>query len=125
MRGLVSQFFRLTIPSLLILLLGACGNGGGGSSSGSGKELSGVYVPQGQGMYQRFEFQPGHKVGVTFFTGQAKVVDYAVMPDGRIQIFGDKVQPVRELDDGCLVLRGPGSDGVEIDVPEFGRYCRP
>ena len=46
------------------------------------------------------------------------------MPDGRIQIFGDKVQPVHELDDGCLVLRGPGNDGVEIDVPEFGRYCR-
>ena len=75
-------------------------------------------------MYQRFEFQSGHKVAVTFVLPQPIVVDYAVMPDGRIQILGDKVQTMRQLDDGCLVLRGPGDDGVEIDLPDVGRYCR-
>jgi hypothetical protein len=105
---------------LLAALLGGCGGESGGS--GSGKELSGAYVPQGQGLYERFEFQPGHKVAVTFIT-QAKVLDYVVMPDARIRILGDKVQSMRVADDGCLVLMGPGPDGAEIDLPDFGRYC--
>jgi hypothetical protein len=96
---------------------------GGSSGGGNSKEYSGVYLPQGDGIYDRFEFQPGHKVGVTFGP-VARTVDYAVMPDGRIQIFGDKVQTLREMDDGCLVLRGTGGDGVEIDLVDFGRYCR-
>ena len=103
-------------------LVGGCG-GGSSSSNGSGKELTGAYVPQGQGMYQRFEFQPGHKVAVTFILPQPKVLDYVVMPDARIRILGDKVQSLRDSGDGCLVLMGPGPDGAEIDLPDFGRYC--
>jgi len=83
------------------VLLAACGDGG----NDSGKEYSGVYVPQGKGLYNRFEFQAGHKVAVTFAT-MAKVLDYAVTPDG-IQIFGDKAHTMRKMDDGCLMLRVP------------------
>ncbi len=74
-------------------------------------------------MYERFEFQPAHKVAVTTFLSQSSVLDYVVMSDGRIRIIGDKVQSMRDPGDGCLVLMGAGSDGVEIDLPDFGRYC--
>jgi hypothetical protein len=125
MSEIVAGPIRTAAGLLLVLLLGGCGgDSGGGGSSGSGKELSGVYVPQGEALYQRFEFQPGHKVAVTFFTAQPRVVDYAVMPDGRVQILGQKVLTLRDPGDGCLVTRGPDNNGVEIDVPEFGRYCR-
>lgn len=86
--------------------------------------MSGVYLPQGEGLYDRLEFLPDHKVSVTFGVLQPRVLEYAVMPDGRIKVFGDKVQALRPLDDGCLVLRGAGGDGVEVDLPDFGRYCR-
>jgi hypothetical protein len=121
-REFLSDFFRWSLQFVAAVLVTACG----GSSSGgsSNKEYNGVYVPQGEAMYERFEFQPGHKVAVTFAT-MVRTVDYAVMPDGRIQVFGDKVQTMREMDDGCLVLRGTGDDGVEIDLVDFGRYCRP
>jgi hypothetical protein len=115
-----SRCIHLVSAMLLTLALGGCG---GGASSGSGTELSGAYVPQGEAMYKRFEFQPGHKVAVTFIMAQPTVLDYVVMPDGRISILGDKVQKLRDAGDGCLVLIGAGADGVEIDLPDFGRYC--
>ena len=111
---------------LIAAFLGGCGGGdsGSGGSGAGGKELSGTYVPQGNGMYKRFEFQPGHKVAVTTFLSQTRVLDYVSMPDGRIRLMGDKVQSMRDPGDGCLVLMGPGQDGVEVDLPDFGRYCR-
>lgn len=114
---------------LIAALLGGCGGGDSGSVSngsgvGNGKELSGAYVSQGSGLYKRFEFQPGHKVAVTTFLSQTTVLDYVSMPDGRIRVMGDKVQTMHDPGDGCLVLMGPGPDGVEIDVPDLGRYCR-
>lgn len=124
MSEFVTRFLRPAACPLLILLLGGCGGDSGGSSTGSGKELSGVYVPQGEAMYKRFEFQSGHKVAVTFILPEPVVVDYVVMPDGRVRIIGDKVLTLGDAGNGCLVTRGPGDDGVEIDIPEFGRYCR-
>jgi hypothetical protein len=128
-REIVSvRFVQLAALSLFTMSSGACGGSSGDSSAGSsnanGKEVTGVFVPQAEGLYQRFEFQPGHKVAVTFFTAQPRVVDYAVMPEGRIQVLADKVLTLRQMGDGCLVIRAPGDDGVEVDVPDFGRYCR-
>jgi len=113
---------------LMAALLAGCGGGDSGSGVSGGsvsdsKELSGAYVSQGSGLYKRFEFQPGHKVAVTTFLSQTAVLDYVSMPDGRIRVMGDKVQTLHDPGDGCLVLMGPGPDGVEIDVPDFGRYC--
>ncbi len=116
------RLIRATLYGILGTALYACGNDGG--SGAHGKELSGVYLPQGKGIYRRFEFKPGRKVAVTFVMPQPKVLEYVVMPDGRIRVFGDKVQTLRPLDDGCLVLMGAGRDGVEVDLPDFGRYCR-
>jgi hypothetical protein len=108
---------------LVALLCGCGGGGGGGSGGGPGKELSGAFVVQGQGMYKRFEFKPGHKVAVTTFLSQTSVADYVVMPDGRARILGDKVAILHDAGDRCLVLMGPGPNGNEIDLPDFGRYC--
>src|SRR5882672_6237785 len=99
-RGM-AMTIRTVVYALLAALIGGCGGGdGGGSASGSGKEVSGVYVVQGQGMYKRFAFQTGHKVAVTTFLDQSTVADYVVMPDGRIRIMANKVQSMRDPGDG-------------------------
>jgi len=108
--------------ALLSLPLAACGGGSG---------VSGVYVPTGQSLWKRFEFQGKDKVVATNFADQTGAGDYTVMDDGRIKLMinGD-VLTLKKGADGCLVV-APANAQEEaeakargMDLAELGHFCK-
>jgi hypothetical protein len=95
--------------------------------------MGGVYEAQGNGLWDRFDFQDGSRVVVTAF-GQTKTAEYVVMDDGRIRIMIDgDVVTLKDQGDGCLAptagdareaqaLRELGASADDLGL--LGRYCR-
>jgi hypothetical protein len=109
---------------LLIVTLTACGGADG---------VSGVYEVQGQGLWDRFDFQDGNKVAVGVL-GQTKIGEYTVMDDGRIRVMLEgSVLTLKDYGDGCLApTAGDAAEAQRLrnwgaspdDLAELGRYCR-
>jgi hypothetical protein len=125
-----SGFGRLLQTLLLTLAVAACGGGGGGAGGG----VSGVYVPTGDSLWKKFDFQANNKVDVTNFTGETAAGEYAVMSDGRIRVMvAGEVLTLKKGSDGCLVPtagdaqeaeQGERMGATEQDLAQLGHFCR-
>ena len=109
-------------------LLAACG--GGSSSSG----VSGVYVPTGQSLWKKLDFQSNNKVDVTNFADQTTAGEYATMSDGRIRVMaGGDVLTLKKGSDGCLTsVPGDAQEAQTAqqwgtsadDLAQLGHLCK-
>jgi hypothetical protein len=115
----VSAMLRLVCGSLVALLLGGCG----------GDDVSGTYVPNGQSIWDKFDFQSDQKVAVTAM-GQTQVGEYAVMDDGRVRVMvGGQVLTLKKTDGGCLeVAAGDANEEQtaqqwDLNPADLGRFC--
>jgi hypothetical protein len=114
------RFVKMAAAALVVTLAGC----GGGTPSG-------VYVAQGQAIFEQFDFQSGGKVAVSAF-GQVIPGDFVVMDDGRIKVMAGNggVATLKAAKDGCLEMAA-GSDEEAamaaregINPGDFGRFCR-
>jgi hypothetical protein len=118
---------RALFAGILAVLLAACGGG-----SGSG--VSGVYVPTGDSLWKKFDFQSQGKVEVLNFADQTTMGEYAVMGDGRIKVMvGGDVLTLKKGSDGCLsptigdaaeAQQAQRAGESEEDVAQLGHFCK-
>ena len=111
---------RLAGCSLVALPLGACGGGG---------DVSGAYVPKGEAIWDKFDFQSNQKVAVSFM-GQTQVGEYAEMEDGRVRVMlGGDVLTLKKADDGCLLVTAGDAAEAQtaqqwgVNEGDLGRFC--
>ena len=112
--------------ALALLALGACGGSGGG--------VSGAYVPTGQSLYKKLDFQSNNKVEVTNFADQTTNGEYSVMSDGRIRVMtGGEVLTLKKGSDGCLTpVAGDAQEAQsaqqwgtsDADLAQLGHLCK-
>jgi hypothetical protein len=117
-----NRFSQWLWAASVVLPLAGCGGGSG---------VSGAYVPTGESLWKRFEFQGKDKVVTTNFMDQTVGGDYVVMEDGRIKLMinGD-VLTLKKGSDGCLVV-APANAQEEaeakargMDLSELGHFCK-
>jgi hypothetical protein len=114
-----SLIVRVAAAALVVSLAG-CGGG----------KPSGVYVAQGQAVFEQFDFQSDGKVAVSAF-GQVMPGDFVMMDDGRIKVMvNGEVVTLKSGKDGCLEMAA-GSDEEAaqaaregVNPSDFGRFCR-
>jgi hypothetical protein len=127
--------FARLLPALLVTLaVAACGGGDGGAAGRAAGGVSGVYVPQGDSLWKKFDFQANNKVDVTNFTGETAAGEYAVMSDGRIRVMvAGEVLTLKKGSDGCLVptvgdaqeaQQAERMGATEQDLAQLGRFCK-
>jgi len=119
-------FARALCALLLTLPLAACGGGSGG--------VSGVYVPTGQSLWKKLDFQSNNKVDVTNFADQTTAGEFTVMSDGRIRVMaGGDVLTLKAGSDGCLTpVAGDAQEAKtaqqwgtsDADLAELGHLCK-
>jgi len=99
-----------------------------------GGGVSGVYVPTGDSLWKKFDFQAKNKVEVINFADQTTEGEYAVMDDGRIRIMvSGEVLTLKEGSDGCLVAttgdaqeaqQAERMGATEEDLAQLGHFCK-
>jgi hypothetical protein len=111
---------------LMTMPLAACG---GGADGGGG--VSGVYVPTGQALWKRFDFQGKDKVIATNFADETHNGDYAVLDGGRIKLMiGGDVLTLKKGNDGCLVVAAANAEEEAqaeregMNLSELGHFCK-
>jgi len=122
-----SRSMRALYAVALALALAACGGGSGGA-------VSGVYVPTGQSLWKKLDFQSNNKVGVTNFADQTMNGEFAVMSDGRIRVMaGGDVLTLKQGSDGCLTpVPGDAQESQTAqqwgtsaeDLAQLGHLCK-
>lgn len=116
----LSRVIRRAAAATLVVSLAACGGG----------TPSGVYVANGQAIFEKFDFQSGNKVAVTQF-GQTVPAEFTKMDDGRIRVMvNGSVLTLKKADDGCLVIAAGDENEARTaaqmgeDPSQLGRFCK-
>lgn len=116
----VSQMLHPAAFAAVVFVLAAC----------SGGTPSGVYVANGQALFDKLDFQSGNKVAVTAF-GQVVPGEFIMMDDGRIKVMTSSggTATLRKASDDCLEFAAANDEEAKVaqnqgmNPADFGRFC--